>query len=196
MSTNSETHFATGVKDNVNTGGYAQAGSNVLSGSSSAQIWYQAAASNGATTITVTMNTNVEWCYWFFDLGGAASSSVLETSAVLTNQSSAANPHGPSVAVVGTADFICSAICTITGATAVNASTGAPTGSWTGAFPDAANTGSGFAYDNSTGSGTYFPAWTMTSGTWGGVTAAFKAAVSAVVVPGWKTPTAGPSYAI
>lgn len=171
FSTNSNANVATAVSDNVN-GSYTQVGGNATGGTASMAMWRKDNAATGATTITVTLNNAVENCWNFWDLGGAAAASPLETSTPLSNQGPAANPSGPSVIVSGTADIILSGACTTTGITAVASP-------FTGAFPDAANTGSGFAWDNTSSSGTYSPSWTMTSGTWGGITAAFKAAAAA-----------------
>lgn len=199
VSMNSGANSVTGVSDNIN-GAWLQAGTNgVVSSGAMSQVFFKQGASTGATTITLTVSSNTEYAYQWFDLGGAATSGALEGTTVLSNQTAAANPSGPSLVVTGKADFICAQIGTSTSVTAVNSSSGAPTGSWTGTFPDPSNTGSGFAYDNSTGSGTYSPSWTMASGAWGGVTAAFVAA--GFGSPGYVelfrgTNTAGPSWAI
>lgn len=187
ISSNNSSGTVSAVSDNKNTT-YTQIGTGVISVSSHAQMFYFPSAVTGATTVTVTFGTSSEYAYQWFDLAGALSVSPLETSTSLSAQGPGANPSGPSVIVTGTADFICSLLCTSTTVTAVASP-------FTGSFPDPANTGTGFAYDNTTNSGTYSPNWTMTSGTWGGITAAFKA-VQTSVPPGWPIPTAGPCFAI
>lgn len=169
FSTNGVSGAATGVTDNKNSG-YTQINTAVSSSTAQLTAFYFPNAVTGVTTVTVTLANAVENCWGWYDLAGALSASPLETSTPLTTQTPAANPSGPSVIVSGTTDFVCSAICTTTSTTAV----GSP---FTGFFPDPANTGSGFAYDNTVASGTYSPNWTMASGEWGGITAAFKASL-------------------
>lgn len=188
IATNASAAKVTAVSGNVN-GAFTQVGAGGTT-PIPAQIFYFQNAATGTTTVTVTIGGSGAQCgYAWYDVSGMKTSSALETSLVLDNQTATANPQGPSVTTSGSSDFIVS-LCSPANAITAVASPFNP-----GDFFDSTITGTGFAHVLNGAANTYNPSWTQSSsGTWSGVTAAFSAASSAVA--GWKSPVAGPSYAI
>lgn len=155
------------------------------------RIYYVVNPTVGIATITLvtTGSSGQTYSLVFYDCAGADTSSPLESHSTLSTQGASTNPIGPSITPTTNGGIVVTAISTQTGVTAI-ASPFNPADIINGV-----STGSGIAHNLYASAINFNPSWTQTSGTWDAAIAAFKPASSGVIA-GWKSPTAGPSYAI
>lgn len=132
-------------------------------------IWYSANSLQKATTITVTLNNNVAFNIWVFEVQIMNSSSPFQESGVVNNGASTLTPVGASVITSNPLDFIAN----IT--TAANAITGIHAGN-NFTIGDIQN-GDASAYLITSQNGTYQPQFDVNiAGTFCSSTASFREA--------------------
>ena len=164
----------TSISDNAGNS-YVHAGNAASSDSVSnlmADIWYAANSLPGGTTITINItpsgNTGTATIWEF---SGVSTTSPLDQTATLSNQSASSTPSGASVTTTGASEVIISVAVVQNNVTGI--STGNPFTN------DETLNGNGFAHLITSSTGTYTPQWTQNAaGTYASSTVSFKAAGS------------------